>query len=374
MPNPTQRVPMRHHHDETYLPIDEGEHPNLAAHDTLGLATQAELNAHNHDATYVNESDHTLAAHDTLGVATQGELDAHTGAAAPHSGHAATVHGHDYAAPSHSHLDADIPASIARDAEVTSAISTHSGEADPHTGYRLESAAITDADVAAANKDGVAGTASMRTLGAGAQQAAAGNDSRLSDSRTPTAHVLNGASHTASGLTGGHVLRASNATAFDFAAIQDADLPATIARDSEVTTAISDHAAAADPHPGYLTPAEGNAAYEATGAVATHAAAADPHTGYQKESEKGAASGYASLGADTLVPQDQLGSGVQDGTKFLRDDGTWAAAAGGGTGENRVITSDATLANGYSQVLVDYIEVSGAIYEAAGDAVLEVIT
>jgi len=44
--------------------------------------------------------------------------------------------------------------------------------------------AITDAKVAAANKDGVAGTASMRTLGTGAQQAAAGNDSRLSDDRT----------------------------------------------------------------------------------------------------------------------------------------------------------------------------------------------
>lgn len=46
--------------------------------------------------------------------------------------------------------------------------------------------AITDAKVAAANKDGTAATPSMRTLGAGAQQAAAGNDSRLSDSRAPT--------------------------------------------------------------------------------------------------------------------------------------------------------------------------------------------
>lgn len=35
--------------------------------------------------------------------------------------------------------------------------------------------AVSDAEVAAANKDGVAGTASMRTLGTGAQQAAAGN-------------------------------------------------------------------------------------------------------------------------------------------------------------------------------------------------------
>jgi len=48
--------------------------------------------------------------------------------------------------------------------------------------------AITDAEVATANKDGVAGTASMRTLGTGATTAAAGNDARLSDARTPTAH------------------------------------------------------------------------------------------------------------------------------------------------------------------------------------------
>jgi len=38
---------------------------------------------------------------------------------------------------------------------------------------------ITDTDVAAANKDGAAGTASMRTLGTGATQAASGTDSRF---------------------------------------------------------------------------------------------------------------------------------------------------------------------------------------------------
>jgi hypothetical protein len=39
--------------------------------------------------------------------------------------------------------------------------------------------AITDAKVAAANKDGLVGVASMRTLGTGALQAAAGNDARI---------------------------------------------------------------------------------------------------------------------------------------------------------------------------------------------------
>ncbi len=89
--------------------------------------------------------------------------------------------------------------------------------------------------------------------------------------------------------------------------IADARIPAAIARDTEVTTAVTahegaanphptyetsaeaqakvdTHAAAADPHPGYLTPVEGNAAYEVIGAVGTHAAAADPHAGYRLES------------------------------------------------------------------------------------------
>lgn len=58
-------------------------------------------------------------------------------------------------------------------------------------------------------------------------------DARLADARTPLGHA--------------HL---------------DADIPAGIARDAEVTSAVSDHAAAADPHPGYLTPAEGAAAYQ----------------------------------------------------------------------------------------------------------------
>jgi hypothetical protein len=40
---------------------------------------------------------------------------------------------------------------------------------------QIAALAVTDAEVATANKDGTAGVASMRTLGAGAQQAAAGN-------------------------------------------------------------------------------------------------------------------------------------------------------------------------------------------------------
>lgn len=113
------------------------------------------------------------------------------------------------------------------------------------------------------------------------------------------------------GVAGGYASLDGGAT------IPDAQIPSTIARDSELPD-LAGHAGAADPHTGYALDAD----------LSGHAAAADPHTGYQLESGKGAISGYAGLGADSLVPQDQLGTGAQDGTKFLRDDGTWQAAGG----------------------------------------------
>ena len=158
-------------------------------------------------------------------------------------------HTHPYAATSHSHVDADLPAGIARDAEVAAA---YSPVAHNH-----------DATYA------------------------------------PThSHPYAGTSH-------------SHA---------DIDIPATIARDTEVTSAITTHEGAANPHPSYATDTD----------LTNHAGAADPHTGYvlesahgnsgdvhtqyQLESEKGAASGYASLDANTRVPNAQLGSGTADGT------------------------------------------------------------
>ena len=46
-----------------------------------------------------------------------------------------------------------------------------------------------------------------------------------------------------------------------FRALVDADIPPAIARDSEVLGAIATHEGAGDPHPGYVTPAEGDATY-----------------------------------------------------------------------------------------------------------------
>ena len=56
-------------------------------------------------------------------------------------------------------------------------------------------------------------------------------------------------------------------TALGFGPLVDADIPATIARDTEVTAAITAHEAASNPHPTYLTQAEGDAAYQPLAAV-----------------------------------------------------------------------------------------------------------
>jgi hypothetical protein len=101
--------------------------------------------------------------------------------------------------------------------------------------------------------------------------------------------------------------------------IPDAQIPASIARDAETSAAIAAHEAAGDPHTQYATNTD----------LTNHEGAADPHTGYQRESEKGAANGYAGLGAGGLVPMAQLASGTPDGTKFIRDDGTLQTIAGG---------------------------------------------
>jgi hypothetical protein len=53
------------------------------------------------------------------------------------------------------------------------------------TNAMITAATITDASVASANKDGTAGTPSMRTLGTGATQALAGNDASTTNSRAP---------------------------------------------------------------------------------------------------------------------------------------------------------------------------------------------
>lgn len=63
-------------------------------------------------------------------------------------------------------------------------ISGHKPPTGKHS--NVISGSITDLDIAATNKNGMASTPSLRTLGNGGRQAAAGNDPRLSNARIPT--------------------------------------------------------------------------------------------------------------------------------------------------------------------------------------------
>jgi hypothetical protein len=69
---------------------------------------------------------------------------------------------------------------------------------------------------------------------------------------------------------------------------------------------------------------------------------ADDHGQYQLRSERGSASGYAPLDSGFLVPVANLGTGTPTGSKFLRDDRTWAVPAGGGGGSLTIEELDGT--------------------------------
>jgi hypothetical protein len=118
----------------------------------------------------------------------------------------------------------------------SSAVSTHVGLPDPHTQYALESSL---------------GGAAVLDVGTTAGTVAAGNDSRLSDARAPTAHA---SSHADGG---------SDEISLDGSQITSGTVP--IAR---VPTGTSG-----------TTVALGNAP---AGAITTHVAESDPHTQYPK--------------------------------------------------------------------------------------------
>ena len=119
------------------------------------------------------------------------------------------------AAASHTHLAGDLPAGMATDAEVTSAVSTHtSGTA------HVALSSTTPAALGAAGNVGV-GTTSARADHVHIRPTPA----EIGAATTAHSHV-------------------------------EGDLPAGMATEAEVTAAISAHAGAADPHPIYLTSAE----------------------------------------------------------------------------------------------------------------------
>jgi hypothetical protein len=152
---------------------------------------------------------------------------------------------------------------------------------------QITNLSITDAEIAAANKDGVAGTASMRTLGTGAQQAAGGTDARLSDTRTPTDGSVTTAKIVADAVTATEL--ADDAATDGNRAVttnhirDDAVTAAKIATDAVVADGIqADAVGNAELAPNAVT----NTEVDAAAAIALSKLATDPlaranHTGTQ---------------------------------------------------------------------------------------------
>jgi hypothetical protein len=162
-------------------------------------------------------------------------------------------------------------------------VPAHVAAGDPHTQY----ATNTEFDDHNARHepggadpmavDAAAAVGSLRTIGAGALQAAAGNDARLSDSRTALAHAIDGALHTLAGSTAGFVLRAINATSFAMARLAHSDL--TI--DSSHTHASTTGQTATDHHAAPVAGPDADITIDAAGAAGTAGAFARSAHGHK---------------------------------------------------------------------------------------------
>jgi hypothetical protein len=269
---------------------------------------------------------YTTAAELATGIST------HAGEADPHTGYQkesekGAVGG--YASLDGSGLvpDAQIPSTIARDSEVTSAISTHAGEADPHTGYLQESILDAKGDLIAASADN---TPVRRAVGTDGQYlvAASGQASGLNwqthdstgDPHTQYATDTDLSTHAgAADPHAGYVLESLVDAKGDIVTATADNAPARLAVGSngQVLTAQSGqatglqwatHDSTGDPHTQYALDTD----------LTTHAGAADPHAGYVLESIFDAKGDILAASADNTPARRAVGT---DGQHLVADSG-----------------------------------------------------
>lgn len=102
---------------------------------------------------------------------------------------------------------------------------------------QIVAGSVTGAKINAALSDPVAGTAGLRTLGTGAQQATAGNDSRLTNTRTPSAASITPAMLVgAPSITSGHGIVWNGSAWVDAAVVLTGDSRLTDTRTPSANT------------------------------------------------------------------------------------------------------------------------------------------
>lgn len=208
------------------------------------------------DSLHGTEAAHpTLAEHDALGIATQAELDAHEAASDPHivyqrESEKGMANGYASLGAGGTIPDAQIPATITRDSELPD-LAGHVAAGDPHSGYRLESVPIAAVDVAAdvatqAELDAHNHNAAYEALGAVATHA------ELSDPHT--GYVQEAAT------PGGELGGTYAAPTVDASHSGSTHAAAQAAAEATAASALAGHVAAADPHTGYQRESEKSAA------------------------------------------------------------------------------------------------------------------
>lgn len=154
-------------------------------------------------------------------------------------------------------VDADIPASIARDSEVTAAVAAEATLA--RNADNLSSGTVADARIASTIARDSEVTAAVAALSTVYQPLDSDLTAIAALTTTSFGRSLLALADAAALLTAAGGAAASHAHSGDditSGTVADARVAATLARDSEVTTAVSNHEGASDPHPGYTTAAE----------------------------------------------------------------------------------------------------------------------
>ena len=275
----------------------------------LGVAGQTSIDNATAGQTKVSVQPHLDAADPHPQYTTAAEASTAAAAAA-----ASAVATHEAATDPHPQYTSNTEATALAEA----VLDAHEGLADPHTQYATDTDFlnhVADLDAGGhktANQE--AALAGTNGTPSGTNKFVTDSDPRNTNARTPTAHTHDYATevtgkpatfppstHThdyATEVTGkpatfppsAHTHNASdvNAGTLDIARLPTGTTGSTVALGNHTHTGVYDPAGAA------------------AAAISAHEAASDPHAGYQKESEKGVANGYASLGADGLVPSAQL--------------------------------------------------------------------